>query len=114
MKVIIAGSRIITNYKAVLCAIDNSGFEITEVISGGALGVDRLGEKYAKENEICLRIVFAKWKKYGKRAGYLRNRAMAEIGDALIAVWDGSSRGTKNMIDEMRVLKKPIYIHKTY
>ena len=43
----------------------------------------------------------AQWKKFGKRAGYRRNEQMAEVADALIAFWDGSSRGTKHMIDIM-------------
>ena len=32
-------------------------------------------------------------------AGPLRNEKMARVADALIAFWDGKSRGTKNMID---------------
>ena len=47
-----------------------------------------------------MRVFPADWDKYGKRAGYLRNVQMAEYADALLAFWDGESRGTKNMIDE--------------
>ena len=43
MKVIIAGSRNFTDYKVLQDAIKNSGFKITEVVSGGAKGVDSLG-----------------------------------------------------------------------
>jgi hypothetical protein len=100
MKVIIAGGRDITDYNLVLSAIQESGFEITEVISGMASGVDELAVRYAKENNLPLQEFWAEWNSYGKSAGPIRNRQMASSADALIAIWDGKSRGTKNMIDE--------------
>ena len=99
MKVIIAGSRGIFDYQRILDAVTESEFHITEVVSGKAMGVDQLGERYAKENGITLKLFPANWKEHGKRAGYLRNVEMAEYADALIAVWDGVSNGTKHMID---------------
>lgn len=99
MKVIIAGSRSITDYSVVAEAVEKSGFEITEVVSGCAGGVDRLGEKWAKNHKIPIKKFPAQWSKYGKSAGYVRNGAMARYADALIAVWDGVSRGTKHMMD---------------
>jgi hypothetical protein len=50
------------------------------------------------------------WKKYGKSAGYRRNKEMAEVADALVAFWDGKSKGTANMIDLMRKAGKPLKI----
>jgi len=99
MKVIIAGSRTITDYDVVEAAIKESGFEITEVVSGGARGPDQIGEQYAARNSICLKQFIPNWKKLGRSAGYIRNEKMAEYGEALIAVWDGESKGTKHMID---------------
>ena len=99
MKVIIAGSRGIYDYNTILEAIKKSNFNISEVVSGKAIGVDQLGERYANENNISLKLFPANWTEHGKRAGYLRNEEMAEYADALIAVWDGASRGTKHMID---------------
>jgi len=113
MKVIIAGGRDIDNYDALLKAITNSNFEITEVVSGGALGADALGERYAKENNIKLTVFPALWNIHGRAAGPIRNREMAEYGNALIALWDGSSRGTKNMIDEARKNDLEVYIYLT-
>ena len=43
----------------------------------------------------------AEWDVRGRSAGLERNRAMADAGDQLLAVWDGYSRGTRHMIDEM-------------
>lgn len=99
MKTIIAGSRGITDYLTVLKAIEQSGFSVTEVVSGCARGVDRLGERFATEENLPLYKFPADWDKHGKRAGYRRNEQMAENADAVIAVWDGESRGTKHMID---------------
>jgi len=73
-----------------------------EIVSGGADGVDKLGERYAKEHNHKLTIMNADWKQYGKVAGPIRNRQMAEYADALIAFWLDSSKGTKNMIDTAR------------
>jgi predicted Rossmann fold nucleotide-binding protein DprA/Smf involved in DNA uptake len=66
MKVIVAGSRDITDYVWVLRAISEAKFKITEIVSGGAKGVDSLGEMYAKENGIPLKVFPADWKTYGK------------------------------------------------
>ena len=98
MKVVIAGSRNITDYDLLLKTIADSGFEITEVVSGGAKGVDAMGERYARENNIPLTIFKAEWSKYGKGAGPVRNKQMAEYGDALIALMVTDSKGTKNMV----------------
>jgi hypothetical protein len=111
MIVIIAGGRDYTDYDHVVTCVKDSGFEITEIVSGGATGADALGERYAKEHGIKLRRMPAEWKKHGKAAGPIRNREMAEVADGLIAFWDGESRGTKNMIEEAekRGLKVKVY-----
>lgn len=105
MKVIIAGSRHITpafnGEKILKFAIKESGFDITEVISGGARGVDTMGEYWAIENNIPFTRFMADWKEYGPAAGPRRNIQMAQYAvpdGGLIAVWDGSSRGTEHMI----------------
>lgn len=110
MKIIIAGGRDIDNWEIVAKAIKESNFDIIEVVSGGARGVDRLGEGFAKLAKLSLKVFSADWNKQGKAAGFIRNRQMAEYADGLIAVWDGKSRGTKNMIDEMKRLGKPVFI----
>lgn len=110
MKVVIAGSRSIKFYDQVLCAINNSDYNITEVVSGTAQGVDLLGERFARENNIkCVRFP-ADWKSYGKKAGVLRNAHMASYCDAAIIVWDGKSRGTFDMIKQMKRFNKPFFL----
>lgn len=111
MKVIIAGSREGFVLEDVEAAILNSGFDITEVVSGTARGVDTLGEIWAEKNGIPVKNFPADWKLHGARAGFVRNAAMARYADALIAVWDGRSPGTRNMIGHMERLGKPNHVH---
>lgn len=111
MKVIIAGSRNIHTYSLVTEAVRRSGFTINEVVCGMGLGVDQVGYNWAQNNNTLVKEFPADWKAHGKAAGPIRNRKMAEYADAAIIVWDGESRGSRNMIDEMIKAKKPYYIH---
>lgn len=99
MKVIIAGSRDITDYNLLLKAVRASQIRPTEVVCGKARGVDTLGEEFAKRNGIPIKYFPAEWSKHGRAAGHIRNRQMGDYADALIAIWDGKSTGTKGMID---------------
>jgi len=113
VKVIIAGSRNIDDYKLVVDTISSSGYTITEVVSGCAVGVDRLGEQWARANNVPIKEMPADWMRHGNSAGPQRNRAMAEYADAAIVIWDGHSRGSRNMIENMIRRKKPYYIGMT-
>ena len=110
MRTIIAGSRDITNYGAVEAAYITCPWEVTQIVSGGARGVDTLGEQLAEVLDIPLVVFPAEWDKYGKAAGSIRNEVMAKNADALIAIWDGRSTGTKNMIKIAKHLGLKIYI----
>lgn len=112
MKLIIAGSRSIFNSALVEEAVASSGWIPDEIFSGAANGADQLGERWAREHKIPIRRFYADWSIFGKSAGPIRNREMAENADALIALWDGSSRGTENMIKEAvaRKLKVKVFL----
>ena len=112
MKVIIAGCRDYANWSDFLNCMDTITYDITEVVSGGSNGGDLVGEEYVYTKNIPLKKFPADWKTHGKAAGPIRNRLMAEYGDALIAFWDYKSRGTQNMIQEMTKLNKPVKIFK--
>ena len=99
MKTIIAGSRTIGDYSLVEDAVKACGWDVTTVICGGATGVDTLGAEWAIKNRVTIKSYPAKWNVHGKKAGYIRNVEMAEVGDALILIWDGTSRGSKMMKD---------------
>lgn len=111
MKTIIAGCRNFYDGAVLAAAIAESGFLITEVVSGGADGVDRLGEEWALTNGKPLQIFRADWKKFGNSAGPRRNTLMADYAEALIALWDGESKGTRNMIDQAATRGLLVYVH---
>ena len=114
-KVIVAGSREFTSYEhlkeACLYYLSEKLPQVT-IISGHARGADSLGEKFASEMNLPCEIYPAEWDKYGKRAGYLRNKQMADVGDALIAfkLKGIVSKGTDNMITLAREKGIPIRI----
>lgn len=110
MKVIVAGSRSITSSVLVVAAIINSEFYVEEIVSGTARGVDSIGEAWAHFASLPVTRFYPKWSTLGKSAGIHRNIEMGNYADALIAVWDGKSKGTKHMIDYMRSLNKPVYV----
>jgi hypothetical protein len=97
----IVGSRDFNDYEKLkkeiltLYKIDN----IKCIVSGGASGADKLGERFAEEFKLEKRIFYPDWNKYGKRAGFIRNKDIVENSDKLIAFWDSKSKGTKLTID---------------
>ena len=113
MKCVIAGSRGIDNYELLeqaftLCPWSG---KITEIVSGGARGIDAMGERFANEMGLDLTKFPADWDIYGSFAGHKRNKEMAEYTDIALILWDGKSRGTKNMIEQMKKLAKPCLVH---
>lgn len=117
MKLVIAGSRTLFSKYLVHSAFENLHVKvenISEVVSGHANGIDRAGEKWAAWFGVPVVLFPADWDTHGKSAGYIRNRQMAEYGDRLLAIWDGHSKGTLNMITEMQKLEKPVHIMEVY
>lgn len=114
MKTIIAGSRTVPSYEMAADAIEASGFseQITEVVCGEARGADTMGATWADLSGIPVKRFPADWKANGKAAGPIRNRQMADYADALIAVWDGASRGTRNMIEEATKRGLRVFVHR--
>ena len=112
MKCIIAGSRSIEDYDEVWKAFENCPFadEITEVVSGCAKGVDTLGERVAFAKGIPVAKFPADWKRFGKRAGPIRNEQMGDYADCAIIVWDGISTGSNHMRRYMESLNKQVYV----
>src|SRR5665213_3517808 len=102
MITIIAGSRGLRSKKMFDDSIIQCPWSITEVVSGGALGIDSLGEEWAKRMGLPLKrfpVSKADWKMWGRRAGRHRNEHMARYAEACFAIWDGASHGTRHMIE---------------
>ena len=109
MKTIIAGSRGVDDYELVKQVIEDSGFEITEVVSGGARGADRLGERWARENNVSIKQFIPDWDGLGKKAGHVRNRQMGDYADALIVIIIDDSKGSVGMYDY--AVRKGLKVH---
>lgn len=110
MKVLVCGSRSISDPALVSQAVSQSGMTPTHIISGGARGVDRLAVEYAASHGIEFTEYLADWDRYGKRAGFMRNCVMVGTADAVIAVWDGVSAGTKHSIDYATSQGKQVFV----
>jgi len=108
MKVVICGSRSIKDTDYVRNCIEQSRLDITEVINGGAGGVDTIAYWWARFKRIPCVTMRAEWRKHGNSAGVIRNHEMVKVADAVIAIWDGVSPGTKNTISQARIAGKPV------
>lgn len=114
MKVVIAGGRDFVNFKILENCLkelqERFPIQITEVVSGHAQGADCLGERYQFNHGLKLKLFRADWKTYGKAAGPIRNKQMADYADAVVLFWDGKSRGTKNMYDNSNKSGLPVIV----
>lgn len=113
--VIIAGGRDFNDYELLkskcLSLLRNKMDECdVQIVCGCARGADTLGKQFAEEFGLKVLEYPADWDKYGKKAGYLRNEEMAKVGNALIAFWNGKSKGTGHMIDLAKKYKLDIRI----
>ena len=112
-KFAIVGSRSIKDTEFINIILDSIKFIFgtpSEIISGGAIGVDSIGEQWALENNINTNIIKPDWVKYGKKAGFIRNKDIIEQCDVCIAIWDGISNGTKNDIELCEKYKKDLIL----
>jgi len=118
VKLIIAGSRDLPFnptaddiHDAIDRLLEEHNIVPNEIVSGNARGVDRAGEEWATSCGLKVTrfpVTPADWRTYGRFAGPKRNEQMAKYADALLAFWDGKSRGTRDMIDRMRARKRPV------
>ncbi len=106
MKIAVVGSRSLK--------IDNMGdflpAGITEIVSGGAKGIDTVAADYARQNNIKLTQFFPEYERYGRAAPLKRNQQIAEYADEVIAFWDGKSKGTMYTVELFKKLGKKITV----
>ena len=84
--------------------------DVTEIVSGGAKGIDKCAEDYAKTHGIKLTVFLPEYEKYGKAAPLKRNLQIIDYCDLVIAFWEGKSKGTKYVIDNCKKKNKKIEI----
>lgn len=100
MKLAVVGNRNYTNYITIKSAIDQirTHVAVTEIVSGGATGVDALAKRYATEEKIKYVEFPADWATYGKAAGPLRNQQIVDYCDRVLAFPTDNSPGTQDTI----------------
>lgn len=107
MKVAVIGSRSFIDkdllYKT-LDQVENKSL----IVSGGTAGTDRLGEKYALDKSIPVKIFKPDWNTFGIRAGFIRNELIIKEAELVIAFWDGKSKGTKHSLDLAKKYNKQV------
>ena len=86
--------------------------EVIEIVHGGASGIDAAAGRYFGGWK-KVTVFRADWNKHGRSAGPIRNREMAEYADALLAVWDGVSKGTSNMIKTAESAGLKVFVYRT-
>lgn len=84
--------------------------ETTEIVSGGAKGVDTSAREYALANGLKLTEFLPEYTRYGRSAPLKRNMTIVENADLVLAFWDGISHGTKFVIDYCKKLDIPIKV----
>lgn len=109
MKVAVVGSRSVNHYDVVKAILNQYTF--TQIISGGAKGVDTLAEQYSSEyNLVKPMVILPNWNRYNRGAGAVRNREIVDHSDFVIAIWDGKSKGTLISINYAKKQNKSIYV----
>ena len=86
--------------------------ETTEIVSGGASGVDTCAKDYAISHKIKLTEFLPNYERYGKAAPIKRNSQIVNYADEVIAFWDGKSHGTKHVLDLCKKLGKEITVYR--
>lgn len=107
MKVAIIGSRTMTVSNLEIYLPQNT----TEIVSGGACGIDSCAREYAQMNGIKLTEFLPEYEKYGRGAPIKRNRKIIDYADTVIAFWDGRSRGTGYVIDQCFRRRKNLTVY---
>ena len=107
MKVGVIGSRGLTVDNLEQYLPENT----TEIVSGGAKGIDTCAREYAISHGIKLTEFLPKYSRYGRGAPLKRNLKIIEYADVVIAFWDRQSKGTKNVIENCKKLNVKVDVH---
>lgn len=86
---------------------------VTEIVSGGAKGIDTCAAEYARKSSLKLTEFLPEYDKYGRAAPIVRNKTIVEYADFVLAFWDGKSKGTLSVIKYCQKIGKKCKVVKT-
>ena len=105
MKIAIVGSRSIA-----WVDVGKYVTEEDEIVSGGAVGVDRCAADYARKNQIKLTELLPQYERYGQAAPIVRNKEIVRYADKVVVFWDGKSRGSLSVMKYAKQIGKPCVV----
>lgn len=108
--VAIVGSRKYTNYVMIESTLDALNLTPSCIVSGGAVGMDKLAEQYARNKGIPFKVYLPDWKQFGNKAGLMRNTDIVNCADVVVAFPTRDSRGTYDSINKARKRRIQVYM----
>lgn len=114
MKLAVVGSRTLDHERyrvTVYKLIAIHGHDLTEIVSGGARGIDTFAADYAREHKVPLKVFLPDWQQFGRSAGYRRNVQIIVYADEVLALWDGKSPGTQHSVNLSRQYQRPCHLY---
>ena len=106
MRIAIIGSRSLN--------VENLGdylpSDVSEIVSGGAKGIDSQAAEYARQNGLTLTEFLPDYARYGRGAPLKRNEQMVDMADTVLVIWDGHSKGTQYTVKYAEKKHKPLTV----
>lgn len=107
-RIAVVGSRSFADYEHLRRVLQ--AWLPAEIISGGAQGADTLAQRLAQEENLPITVIKPDWRQFGRAAGPIRNRAIVDASDMVVAFWDGQSRGTASTLEYARAKNIPVLV----
>jgi len=110
----VVGSRKFSEYRLFQTELERilSQLSINKIkfVSGGAIGTDKMAERFAQESNIEIQVIAPKWSQFGKGSAIIRNRQIVQLSDVVIVFWDNESKGTLSAINFAKKMDKKLII----
>ncbi len=114
MKISVIGSRTFSDYRLLKRVLDRykevNNITYDLIVSGGAIGADKLSETYASHNGIETLIFYPDYKTHGRSAPFIRNTQIIDHSEIVFSFWDGQSRGTLDSMEKAKARNKKVII----